>query len=64
MLKKEINVHTIRGFCSLMGISEATYFKWKKQGRAPKTMKVGRRVFITTAAIHEWQKKMEEENGV
>lgn len=46
---------SIREFCSAFGISEAFFYKLKKQGRGPRVMKLGRRTLIAIEAAAEWR---------
>jgi hypothetical protein len=46
---------TIPQFCKSHGISEAFYFELQKQGRGPRTMRVGRRRLISIEAAQAWR---------
>jgi hypothetical protein len=48
-------------FCEAVGISEDFFYKLKRQGRAPRLMKVGARTLITLAAASEWCAERERE---
>lgn len=50
---------SIKEFCKANGISESFFYKLRKQGRAPRTLSVGRRTLITAEAAEEWRKLME-----
>lgn len=51
---------SISEFCETHGISRALFYLLQKDGRAPRTMQVGRRVLISIEAATEWRKRMEE----
>jgi predicted DNA-binding transcriptional regulator AlpA len=51
--------YTILGFCADHHISRAFLYKLKKEGKAPKFFKVGRRTLITAEAAAEWRALME-----
>jgi len=48
-------VFSIASFCIAHGISEAFYFKLREQGRGPREMRVGSRVFITHESAARWR---------
>lgn len=50
----------IKTFCKNFGISTSMFYKLRRQGKAPKSMLIGKRRLITTEAITEWQKQMED----
>lgn len=52
--------HDIKTFCKNFGISTSMFYKLRRQGKAPKTMLIGKRRLISTEAIAEWQKQMED----
>jgi hypothetical protein len=43
------------------GLSPAMYFKMKKQGKAPKEMRIGRRVLISFESAAAWRAEREAE---
>jgi predicted DNA-binding transcriptional regulator AlpA len=49
----------IATFCKRNDISRALFYKLDKQGKAPRTFKVGRRRLMTPAAEREWLASME-----
>ena len=49
----------IAKFCQRNDISRALFYKLDAQGKAPRTIKVGRRRLITPDAEREWYKNME-----
>lgn len=51
--------YSIPLFCQLHGISRALYYKMVKEGKAPKTMRIGRRTLISHEAAAAWRKYME-----
>jgi predicted DNA-binding transcriptional regulator AlpA len=50
---------SIPEFCEAHGISEAFYYKLKKQGKGPREMKVGARTLITFESAAEWRRTRE-----
>lgn len=50
----------VNSFCEKFGISQSFFYKLKRQGKAPRIMKVGTRTLITAEAADEWQRDMEQ----
>ena len=50
---------SIKEFCRLHGISEDQFYKMKREGWAPITMKVGSRTLISHEAATEWRRARE-----
>ena len=50
---------SILEFCAAFGISEDFFYKLKRQGQAPRLMKVGARTMISMQAADEWRKARE-----
>jgi hypothetical protein len=50
---------SIREFCAQHGISEDMFFKMRRQGWGPRTMKVGSRTLISHEAAAEWRRERE-----
>jgi hypothetical protein len=50
---------SISEFCAAHRISEMTFFRMKRQGQAPKTMKVGTRTLISVEAATAWRRDRE-----
>jgi predicted DNA-binding transcriptional regulator AlpA len=50
---------SIREFCSFHSISEAFYYKLKKQGNGPREMKLGKRTLVSQEAASEWRRERE-----
>ena len=50
---------SIAEFCSFHSISEAFYFKLKKQGNGPREMKLGGRTLISLESAAEWRRERE-----
>jgi hypothetical protein len=46
---------SILEFCAAFGISEDFFYKLKRQGQAPRLMKVGKRTMISMEAANEWR---------
>jgi hypothetical protein len=51
--------YSVRDFCIAHCISEDMFFKMQRQGRAPKTMKVGARTLISMESAAEWRRQCE-----
>lgn len=49
----------ISQFCKAHDLSEAFYYKLKKQGEGPREMKVGARTLITLESAAEWRRERE-----
>ena len=54
------DLYTIEDFCERNRISEAMYFKLKRQGHAPREMKLGKKILITPEAEADWRREREE----
>jgi predicted DNA-binding transcriptional regulator AlpA len=54
---------SIPEFCKAHGISEAFFYKLKKQGEGPREMKVGARTLITLESAAEWRRTRENQHG-
>lgn len=50
---------TVPQFCEAHGISRALFYLLRRDGRAPVTMKVGRRTLIAREAAEAWRRRME-----
>jgi predicted DNA-binding transcriptional regulator AlpA len=50
---------SIRQFCQAHSISEDFFYKLKRQGEAPRLMKVGARTLISMEAAAEWRRDRE-----
>jgi len=51
---------SIRAFCAQHGISEDMFYKMKREGWGPATMKVGSRTLISHEAAADWRREREE----
>lgn len=51
---------SVESFCEQFGISRSFFYKLRRQGKAPRTLTIGRRRLITPDAIAEWQANNEE----
>lgn len=52
--------YSVSEFCqSIGGITRQHFYTLKKQGRAPRTFKIGRRTLISTEAAQEWILQMQ-----
>ena len=57
--EKEVSAISIKVFCSRYGISLPTYYRWRKESKTPREIKVGKRVIIPVCNIKEWESKYE-----
>jgi len=48
-------VYSIASFAAAFGISQSMYFKLRAEGRGPREMRLGSRVFITHEAAERWR---------
>jgi hypothetical protein len=48
---------TIAEFCESHGISQAFFYLLQKQGKGPRTMRVGRRRLISMEEAQRWREK-------
>jgi hypothetical protein len=55
-----IQAMSIAAFCKLHSISQAFYFKLKRQGRTPREMRVGQRILISQEAARAWRVRCED----
>jgi hypothetical protein len=55
--------YSIKQFCEAYGISIDFYFKLQRQGRGPKTMKLGARTLITIKSAEAWCREREAESS-
>lgn len=54
------DAHSISEFCRSHGISRAFLYIILRDGRGPRTMKVGSRTLISREAAAEWRRRMED----
>jgi hypothetical protein len=55
--------YSIKEFCRAYRISEALYFKMKREGKGPRELHVGGRVIISIEAAANWQREREAETA-
>jgi predicted DNA-binding transcriptional regulator AlpA len=55
-MQPERVTYSVTDFCQAFGISRAFFYKLQAAGRGPRTVKVGRRTFITVEAADRWIK--------
>jgi predicted DNA-binding transcriptional regulator AlpA len=58
-LPEEKDAYSIPEFCRRHGISESFFFAEMKEGRGPRTMKIGHRRLISKEAAAEWRRECE-----
>lgn len=51
--------YSVSQFCQSHSISRALYYKLAKEGKAPKTIKLGRRTLISQESALAWRQRME-----
>jgi excisionase family DNA binding protein len=54
-MKQQNHALSVLEFCEQYGISRSFFYKLRKQGKAPRTLNIGRRRLITSDAILEWE---------
>ena len=60
-MNMSIHAQSVEDFCNANGISQSFFYKLAKQGKAPRTMKVGRRTLVSSEAAQEWREEMESQ---
>ena len=50
---------TVAEFCKAASIGKATFYNLKQAGKAPVSVKVGRRTLISRGAFEAWIKELE-----
>ena len=53
--------YSITGFCEAHRIGRSFFYKLLKEGRAPRTMEVGRRRLVSREAAAAWREQMTKE---
>jgi predicted DNA-binding transcriptional regulator AlpA len=61
IMDKETSYSVIQ-FCKDQNMSRGMFYKILKKGLGPKIMKIGRLTRISSSAITEWRKYMEEKS--
>jgi|GEM_PF-2447488 len=59
--KPEKLAYTIATFCDAAEISPSYFFKLQKEGRGPRTVRLGTKVLITAHAARDWFAELERE---
>lgn len=54
---------SINDFCKQAQICKATFYALKKQGKAPLSIKIGKRTLISRAVFEAWIKELEAASG-
>lgn len=61
MIKREIpDAETISEWCESNRIGRSFYYKLKKEGRAPREIRIGAKVLISREASADWRRAMEQ----
>ena len=55
----EPQAYSIEEFCRAHRFSRAQYFNLKREGKAPREMRVGNRVIISREAAADWRRDRE-----
>ena len=59
-MNNDMQSQSVKAFCKSNGISRSLFYNLKKNGKAPRMMKIGRRTLISVEAASDWRKAMEE----
>jgi predicted DNA-binding transcriptional regulator AlpA len=57
------SVLSVDEFCADNGISRATFYNIRREGRGPAEMKVGTRTLISAEAAEAWRRRIEAETS-
>jgi predicted DNA-binding transcriptional regulator AlpA len=63
MRKAERPASTVLQFVEAHQISRTLFYELMRQGKGPRTMKLGRRTLISAEAAAEWRARMEQETA-
>lgn len=55
--------YTLAQFMEGHNVSRTHFYRLQKAGRAPRLMRIGRRVLVSAEAAAEWRKRMEAETA-
>jgi predicted DNA-binding transcriptional regulator AlpA len=53
------DAYSIDQFCAANGISVSTFYALRRDGQAPRMMKIGGRFLITPQAMEDWRRQRE-----
>lgn len=59
----QLSAYSPAQFCDLHGIARTTFYALAKEGKGPRTFKVGRRTLVSVEAAAAWRRRMEEETA-
>ena len=48
-------MYSVPSFCAAHGISESFFYQLKAEGRGPRVLRLGARVFVTHQAAEQWR---------
>lgn len=51
--------YSISQFCEAVGFSRGTFYNLAKIGKAPRVMRIGRRVVISAESVEQWRRATE-----
>lgn len=51
---------SVEAFCQVHAISRSSFYELKREGLAPRVMKIGRRTLISAEAAADWRRAMEK----
>ena len=57
--RESVDAMSIKEFCKRHGISESWFYQLQREGKAPRTIKIGKRTLITPDAAAEWRRDHE-----
>lgn len=55
--------YTLAQFMDLHNVSRSNFYRLQRAGKAPRLMRVGRRVLVSAEAAAEWRKRIEDETA-
>lgn len=58
-----ITAQSVSDFCQSNSISRSLFYKLLRQGKGPRTIKIGRRTLISVESAAEWRKSLESTLG-
>ena len=53
-------MYSVPSFCAAHGISESFFYQLRAEGRGPRVLKLGARIFITFEAAAAWRRAHEK----
>ena len=59
-----IDIYDVKSFCKANNFSRTFFYKLLKEGRGPKTIKIGHRTMITREAAETWRARLDADGGI